>query len=311
MSYLNLGSYDSQLQNIAEQFQSATEKDSLLNNIHDRANKAMELGGEAKAFLSAKPVGKYLVKKAGNAIGDAVKNAGVKLNEVRGQFQSVGKAAADGVRNVVNTIGTETGATATTTVTSATGGELAAGAGLKAVAENGLAKPAIQSVGNVFKSNAAVESAETGERAEIVSAQVGNLNARAGSLLDKLNSATQQGGAAQQPGILAPQANASIASGEVQKANQQFDKTDAGKEEDGEAEQEEEQVGKSAKKLAGEEQEDVDATADADADAPELAPVASIIGLVVGAGIALKSIFDKPKQLAPVDNINASFQIGL
>ena len=50
MSYLNLGSYDSQLQNIAEQFQSATEKDSLLNNIHDRANKAMELGGEAKAF---------------------------------------------------------------------------------------------------------------------------------------------------------------------------------------------------------------------------------------------------------------------
>jgi len=99
MSYLNLQDYDSQLSNIAQQFQSATEKDSLLNNIHDRANKAVELAGEAKAFVSAKPVGKYLAKKAVNAIGDAVKNAGVKLNEVRGQFQEAQKVGA-GLKNI-------------------------------------------------------------------------------------------------------------------------------------------------------------------------------------------------------------------
>lgn len=302
MSYLNLQDYDTQLANVAQQFQSATEKDSLLNNIHDRANKAVELAGEAKVFLSAKPVGKYLVKKAGNAIGDAVKNAGVKLNEVRGQFQEAQKVGA-GLRNVVNS----EGVAGSRVVASSTIGNLESGVGAKAVAENALVKPAIQSIGNVFKSNAGVESAETAERAELVSAQVGNLNARAGSLLDRLNSATQGGGAAQQPGILAPEANASIQAGATEKANQQFDKTDAGEEE----EEEEQDVGKTGKKVAEEEEEDVEGTADADADAPELAPVASIIGLVVGAGLALKAVIDKPKQLAPVDNINASYQIGI
>lgn len=303
MSYLNLQDYDNQLANVAQQFQSATEKDSLLNNIHDRANKAVELAGEAKAFLSAKPVGKYLVKKAGNAIGDAVKNAGVKLNEVRGQFQEAQKIGA-GLKNVVNS----EGVAGSRVIASSTIGNLESGVGAKAVAENALVKPAIQSIGNVFKSNASVESAETAERAELVSAQVSNLNARAGSLLDRLNSATQGGGAAQQPGILAPEANASIQAGATEKANQQFDKTDAGEEEE---EQEEENVGKKGGKLAGEEEEDVEGTADADADAPELAPVASIIGLVVGAGLALKAVIDKPKQLSPVDNINASYQIGI
>ena len=302
MSYLNLQDYDSQLNNIAQQFQSATEKDSLLNNIHDRANKSVELAGEAKAFLSAKPVGKYLAKKAGDALDDAIKNAGVKLNEVRSQFQDAQKVGA-GLKNLVNS----EGVAGSRVVASSTLGNLESGVGAKSVAENGLVKPAIQSLGNVFKSNAAVESAETGERAEILSAQVGNLNARADSLLDRLNFATQGGGAAQQPGILAPEANASIASGEVQKANQQFDKTDAGEEE----EEQEQDVGKKSGKLAGEEEEDADATADADADVPELAPVSSIIGLVVGAGLALKAVIDKPKQLAPVDKINASYQIGI
>jgi len=302
MSYLNLQDYDTQLANVAQQFQSATEKDSLLNNIHDRANKAVELAGEAKAFVSAKPVGKYLVKKAGSALDDAVKNAGVKLNEVRGQFQEAQKVGA-GLRNIVNS----EGVAGSRVVASSTIGNLESGVGAKAVAENALVKPAIQSIGNVFKSNAGVESAETAERAELVSAQVGNLNARAGSLLDRLNSATQGGGAAQQPGILAPEANASIQAGATEKANQQFDKTDAGEEE----EEEEQDVGKTGKKVAEEEEEDVEGTADADADAPELAPVASIIGLVVGAGLALKAVIDKPKQLAPVDNINASYQIGI
>jgi len=302
MSYLNLQDYDTQLANVAQQFQSATEKDSLLNNIHDRANKAVELAGEAKAFLSAKPVGKYLVKKAGSALDDAVKNVGVKFNEVRSQFQDAQKIGA-GLKNIVNS----EGVAGSRVVASSTLGNLETGVGAKAVAQNGLVKPAIQSIGNVFKSNAEVESAETGERAELVSSQVSNLNARAGSLLDRLNSATQGGGAAQQPGILAPEANASIQAGATEKANQQFDKTDAGEEE----EEEEQDVGKTGKKVAEEEEEDADITGDADADAPELAPVASIIGLVVGAGLALKAVIDKPKQLSPVDNINASYQIGI
>jgi len=302
MSYLNLQDYDNQLANVAQQFQSATEKDSLLNNIHDRANKAVELAGEAKAFLSAKPVGKYLVKKAGSALDDAVKNVGVKFNEVRSQFQDAQKIGA-GLKNIVNS----EGVAGSRVVASSTLGNLETGVGAKAVAQNGLVKPAIQSIGNVFKSNAEVESAETGERAELVSSQVSNLNARAGSLLDRLNSATQGGGAAQQPGILAPEANASIQAGATEKANQQFDKTDAGEEE----EEEEQDVGKTGKKVAEEEEEDADITGDADADAPELAPVASIIGLVVGAGLALKAVIDKPKQLSPVDNINASYQIGI
>ena len=302
MSYLNLQDYDNQLANVAQQFSTATEKDSLLNNIHDRANKAIELGGEAKAFLSAKPVGKYLVKKTGAVLDDAVKNVGVKFNEVRSQFQDAQKIGA-GLKNIVNS----EGVAGSRVVASSTLGNLETGVGAKAVAQNGLVKPAIQSIGNVFKSNTAVESEETGERAELVSSQVSNLNARAGSLLDRLNSATQGGGAAQQPGILAPEANASIQAGATEKANQQFDKTDAGEEE----EEEEQDVGKTGKKVAEEEEEDADITGDADADAPELAPVASIIGLVVGAGLALKAVIDKPKQLSPVDNINASYQIGI
>ena len=85
-----------------------------------------------------------------------------------------------------------------------------------------------------------------------------------------------------------------------------------------ETEEAEKAVGKkTGEKLATEEEEDLDATGEASADAAaggETAvaiPVLDIIGLAVGAGLALKAAFNKPKQLAPVDNINASYQIGI
>lgn len=313
MSYLNLADYNDQLSNIASQFSAATEKDSLLNNIHDRANKAVELAGEAKAFVSAKPVGKYLAKKAGKALDDAVEKAGVKLNEFRQNFQA-SRQVASGVRNVVNTEGQAASRIVANPSVAGAEEDIVAGAGEKAVGENALVKPAIQSVGNMFKSNVGVESAETGERAELISERVGNLNARAGSLLDRLQSATgtSGGGAAQQPGILAPQANDSIEAGETQKANDQFNKTEAGEEEEeeGAGEEAEEGAGKGGK-IVAEEEEDEEATESADAAVPEAAPITSIIGLIVGAGLAIKAAIDKPKQLAPVDKINASYQVGI
>jgi len=319
MSYLQIGDYDAQLQNISNQISQEQEKDSLLNNIHDRANKAMELAGEAKAFTSMKPVGKYLLKQGGDAVKsvlkDAVDKAGLKLNEVRKTFQDTSNIVGR-VQSVVNSTGSAAVKTATTSVSSATGEELAAGAGAKVVGQSSLS--------NEFSTNASVEAAETGERAELVSAKAGQLTGRASSLLDRLNSATSGGaagegaaaGAVPQPaGVLSTATEDTIKAQATLKANQQFDKTDAGEEETEEAEK---AVGKkTGEKLATEEEEDLDATGEASADAAAggdtavAIPVLDIIGLAVGAGLALKAAFDKPKQLAPVDNINASYQIGI
>ena len=315
MSYLQIGDYDAQLQNISNQISQEQEKDSLLNNIHDRANKAMELAGEAKAFTSMKPVGKYLLKQGGDAVKsvlkDAVDKAGLKLNEVRKTFQDTSNIVGR-VQSVVNSTGSAAVKTATSSVTSATGEELAAGAGAKVVGQSSLS--------NEFSTNASVEAAETGERAELVSAKAGQLTGRASSLLDRLNSATSGGaageGAVPQPaGVLSTATEDTIKAQATLKANQQFDKTDAGEEETEEAEK---AVGKkTGEKLATEEEEDLDATGEASADAAAggdtavAIPVLDIIGLAVGAGLALKAAFDKPKQLAPVDNINASYQIGI
>ena len=286
MSYLNLGDYDSQISNITSQMNALSEKDSALNNIHDRANKAMELAGEAKAFMSSKPVGKYIYSKAKGVLSDAADKAGVNLSEVRTSFQSVIKSGSNvigRVQSVVNSTGE-----ATSRLVASSSIEGIEGAGVMTVGESGLVKPALD---DVFSSSVVDTSAS-------ISEGVANLNARAGSLLSRLNAATGQGGAAEQPGILAPQATASIDAGETEKANEQFDKTEA-KDELG--------TGKEEADVAGEEvgeEEGSVATLD-------LLPGTDIIGLLVGSGLAIGAAIGKPKQLAPVDKINASYQVGI
>ena len=88
----------------------------------------------------------------------------------------------------------------------------------------------------------------------------------------------------------------------VAKADEQYDKSLAkdtrGKGEKGE---EEEDAGGDAEDLG-----------DGVAGALDAIPgPTEILGLLVGAGLAIGSAIHKPKEITPVDNINASYQVGI
>jgi len=62
-------------------------------------------------------------------------------------------------------------------------------------------------------------------------------------------------------------------------------------------------AGEGAGELAGEETTDEAVTSEI--------PIVNIIGLVVGAGLAIGAAVKKPKFSPPADNINASYQVGI
>ena len=106
MSYLNLGSYNDEVQNIASQYNSNLTKADTAFETKNKANEITKTLGEAKTFISGKKVTEYLYKKGTVAIKDAVEKAGVKLNEVRGNFQLQGigsmRTLQDQIGNAIN-----------------------------------------------------------------------------------------------------------------------------------------------------------------------------------------------------------------
>ena len=60
MSYLNLNNYSSEVSNISSQYTNLLTKDNESFDLKNKANEIVKTLGEAKTFISGKPVMKYL-----------------------------------------------------------------------------------------------------------------------------------------------------------------------------------------------------------------------------------------------------------
>ena len=88
MAYLNTGSYEAQLQNFAGELQRVTEMKDAAFNVKDRANEIVKTIGEAKMFLSGKPVTNYLVKQGKGALKAAVDKAKLKSSNITSGYST-------------------------------------------------------------------------------------------------------------------------------------------------------------------------------------------------------------------------------
>ena len=104
MSYLNIGDYNDEVANISSQYTNLLTKADESFNVKEKANQIVESVGSVKAFMSGKPISKYLFSKGKDALDDAVKKAGVQLKNVRSEFQA-GKNAIQSIPKTDNIIG--------------------------------------------------------------------------------------------------------------------------------------------------------------------------------------------------------------
>ncbi len=273
MSYLNLGDYNNEIANISSQYTNLLSKADQSFDVKEKANQITEAVGSIKAFTSGKPISKYLISKGKDAIKGAVEKAGVQLKNVRTEFQSAKDSlqAIPKTENIIGRVGSQLNAEGV-------------------VPETVIATPI---PGGGFGSTTYAENATS----RIMGSSGLTRNMRPPTP-ENLQPPSQE-----DSGILKQGSEETENVEKVAKSDEQYDKSlakdDRGKGEKGEEEEED----------AGGDVEDV---GDGVAGALDAVPgPTEILGLLIGAGLAIGSAIHKPKEIIPVDKINASYQVGV
>jgi len=295
MSYLNLGNYNDEVANISNQYSNLMSKADEIYNVKEKANKMVENIGGIKAFISGKPISKYLISKGKAGLKNAFEKVGADLKNARSEFQ----AGKNGISQIPKT-DSIMGRFGSQLNTEGTATEL----------PDVIANPIAEGLPDVIAEPIAGGGFGSTSYAESAVARImGN-----GGLQRNLRPPTPQN--LQPPnqedsGIL-KQSDEDINKVEtVEKDDEQYEKNiakdDRGTGEKGEEEEEE-----------GEEEGDIggDAAGDAAAEGAGAAldsipGPTEIIGLLLGAGMAIGAAVHKPKEQTPADHMNASFQVGL
>ena len=305
MSLLNTASYESQIQNFAQELQSVDQVRDAAFNAKDRANEILKTIGEAKMFLSGKPVTNYLITKGKGALQAAIDKAGVKLDQLKAKS---GDSAADA--------------------------ESGANEGQAAPAIRAVDEPATGETSSLDVSAEGTFGGETPLASVGIEGEEIPLNTLAAHGMtnyyqgvDPSSAPSQAETALTQPGTGEPPSDLDLLSPgdeeslfkapsaaplEQETADTakvaSVEKTDLGVEKalasEGKAVGEGEGAGAGAE--AGEE-----TGTEATAGVLDAIPGADIIGLLIGGAVAVAALAKKPHEHLPVDKINASFQAGI
>jgi hypothetical protein len=272
-----LSAYEGQTSNIQSQLNELLDKNTTAFETKEKANELVEGVGSIKAFISGQPVGKFLLEK-GKAF---VKDSGITKEGA--------EADAEGEpEGIVGDVGdqelTNFADIAPTSISSSEGLPSMLASRAEALANN-------------YGESSTITETSFGE---------GLIPEGAGAVQGQALEATLQGGRglsvaeassftqSSSADVLAGQSDLIGSVSKVVKESANISKSVAGAEGAGE--------GAEGGELAGEE---------ATAGALDEIPVVNIIGLLVGAGLAIGAGIKKPHLKTPVDNINASYQVGI
>lgn len=296
MSLLNTANYESQIQNFAQELQNVDQVKDAAFNTKDRANEILKTIGEAKLFLSGKPVTNYLITKGKSAIQAAVDKAGVKIDELKAKsgdsVADAESAATEGqvAPSIPAADAPATAETSTLDVAEASGfgGETplaSVGIASEEIPLNTLAAHGMTNFSQgVETPNPAFDPASAGTGVEETTFDAGGARpvAPSSAPLEQETADIEK-----------------VAS--VEKTDLNVEKTLAS---EGKA------VGEGEGAVAGEEGAEVGGE-EAAAGVLDAIPGADLIGVLIGGAIAIGSIIKKPHEHLPVDHINASFQAGI
>ena len=302
MSYLNLGNYNAEVQNISSQYTNQLTKSDQAFETKDKANSITKTLGEAKTFISGKKVTQYLYKKGTVAVKDAVDKAGVKLNELREDFQLPGIGS---VRNLQDHIGNainqpDAYSSPIEGVVGTTRSAVSADIEGNASREVGvIANPTYASV----KPNLLEDEGAEGETA-LSEAQARLLSGISKEALGQsrflmqpkvAESIVQKGGEAIGSSVEGGAVEESVGGALGRIASQNFPNAlnVIGKVKS---------VAKAGLK---------DAAEDAGDAVLDILPGADVIGALLGIGLTAGAIAHKPKEMNPIDSVNPSFQVGI
>tara|TARA_R110002096_G_scaffold222739_1_gene411568 strand:+ start:48 stop:935 length:888 start_codon:yes stop_codon:yes gene_type:complete len=295
MSQLDLNSYESQISQLAQNLKSKTDMTEAAFETKNKANEIVKTLGEAKTFISGKPVTKYLLNRAKAPVEAALEKAGVKLGEFKDQVVSTLRGrvneAVENIRSRASSAVDDATASAETQITN-------------------LASPHVL-IGNNSMSRGSIngEDAPPAYDADGYSANRGEFQRPTAEPETGVQETSfdAEGASRVVPGPPAyepPTADLPdvIATKVQSAANETVYATKAPM-----AEEFEEDAVKATSKVA-----EKDAVGDdAVSGVLDAIPGADIIGAALGIGLTVASILKKPKDHIPVDRINASFQSGI
>mgnify|MGYP003665426240 CR=1 FL=1 len=295
MSQLDLNSYESQISQLAENLKSKTDMTEAAFETKNKANEIVKTLGEAKTFISGKPVTKYLLNRAKAPVEAALEKAGVKLGEFKDQVVSTLRGrvneAVENIRSRASSAVDDATASAETQITN-------------------LASPHVL-IGNNSMSRGSIngEDAPPAYDADGYSANRGEFQRPTAEPETGVQETSfdAEGASRVVPGPPAyepPTADLPdvIATRTQAAANETVYATKAPM-----APEFEEDAVKATSKVA-----EKDAVGDdAVSGVLDAIPGADIIGAALGIGLTVASILKKPKDHIPVDRINASFQSGI
>jgi len=269
-----LSAYQGQVGDIQSQLNDLLDKDSIAFQAKEKANEVVEAVGSIKAFMGGQPVGKYLLTK-GKAF---IKDSGISKEgaEADAEGEPEGIVAEPG--EIPNP------AFEPTSISSSEG------------------------IPDMLASKSEALASNYGESSTLAETSFGEglIPQGAGVVQGQALEATLQGGRglsaaeassftqSSSADVLAGQSDLIDSVSQVVKETASISKSLAGAE-GGE-------VAEGAGELAGEE---------ATAGALDEVPVIGIISLIAGAGLAIGAALKKPKFTPPVDNVNASYQVGI
>lgn len=311
MSQLDLNSYESQISQLAENLKSKTDMSEAAFETKNKANEIVKTLGEAKTFISGKPVTKYLLNRAKAPVEAALEKAGVKLGEFKDQVTSTIRGrlneAVENIRSRASSaVDNATGATTETQITDLASPHVLVGNNsMSRGSINGEdAPPAYDADG--YSANRgefqrpSTDSVETGVQETSFDAEGASrvvpgppaYEPPTADLPDVIATRTQAAAnetvyATKAP--MAPEAPDVIATKAPMAPEFEEDAVKG--------------VAKATEKDA--------VGDDAVQGVLDAIPGADIIGAALGIGLTVASILKKPKDHIPVDRINASFQSGI
>ena len=269
-----LSAYQGQVGDIQSQLNDLLDKDSIAFQAKEKANEVVEAVGSIKAFMGGQPVGKYLLAK-GKAF---IKDSGITKEGAEADAEGEPEGTIAGEGEIPNP------AFDPTSISSSEG------------------------IPDMLASKSEALASNYGESSTIAETSFGEglIPQGAGVVQGGALEATLQGGrglSAAEASSFTESSSGGVLSGEtsligsvskVVKETASISKSLAGAE-GGE-------VAEGGGELAGEE---------AVAGALDEVPIVGIISLIAGAGLAIGAAIKKPKFTPPVDNVNASYQVGI
>jgi hypothetical protein len=282
MSVVNnsyLSAFQNQQADLTSQLNELLSKDSVAYETKEKANQLIESVGSIKAFLSGQPVGKFLLKKGSAYVKDLVGAKKETLeDDAEGDPEGIVSEAGEIPNPVFNP----------TEVESAEGVPDMLASRASALANNyGETSTAIQETS--FASGSAIP-----EGAGAVQGGALEQTLQGGRGLGEAEAS--QFTQSSSDGVMAGQDELIDNVSRIVKDDASFAKSAVG-----------EGAGEGAGAGAGGEL----AGEEASVSALDEVPIIGIIGLLAGAGLAIGASLKKPKFKPPVDNINASYQVGI